>query len=212
MGKQGIVNAYGKMRQDISNNKDKYLEKIFKYVKVYFSTDKSLWSWETFYPYIETLIYNSLEETYGITIKAAKEIYGIKFKETIDEETLEDLTYSKDGKSLEERIKEHYEEAVKKDNPTLYFYNRIVLIMDTETSYATNHVIHGKVKKYATHVEILEQPECMDEPGSECEYWVLKGKMPIEELEELPPYHPDCDCQVIYYIDKEKIKEKEKEN
>ena len=51
----------------------------------------------------------------------------------------------------------------------------------------------------------------MDEPSSECEYWVLKGKMPIEELEELPPYHPDCDCQVIYYIDKEKIKEKEKE-
>ena len=84
--------------------------------------------------------------------------------------------------------------------------------MDTETSYATNHFIHGKVKRYATYVEILEQPECMDEPGSECEYWVLKGKMPIEELEELPPYHPDCDCQVIYYIDKEKIKEKEKEN
>jgi hypothetical protein len=29
--------------------------------------------------------------------------------------------------------------------------------------------------------------------------------MPIEELDELPPYHPDCECEVIYYIDKEKI-------
>jgi hypothetical protein len=29
--------------------------------------------------------------------------------------------------------------------------------------------------------------------------------MPIEELDELPPYHPDCECEVIYYIDEEKI-------
>ena len=27
----------------------------------------------------------------------------------------------------------------------------------------------------------------------------------IEELDELPPYHPDCECEVIYYIDEEKI-------
>ena len=71
MGKQEIVDAYGKMRQDISSNKDKYLEEIFKHIKAYFSRDKSLWSWETFYPYIEFLIYKSLEETYSITIKAA---------------------------------------------------------------------------------------------------------------------------------------------
>ncbi len=24
-----------------------------------------------------------------------------------------------------------------------------------------------------------------------------------KELDELPPYHPDCECEVIYYIDKE---------
>ena len=208
MDKQHIIDEYDKMRQQISNSKDSYLELIFKIVKEYFSkVDKTKWSWEELYSLIEPLIYASLEETYRITAKSAKSIYDITFNETIDEETLKSLTYSKDGKTLEERIHNHYDEAIKRENPSIYFYNRMVLIMDTETAYATNHIIHGKVKKYANYVEILEQPECMNEPSSECEYWVVKGKMSIEELEELPPYHPDCDCQVIYYIDKEKIKE-----
>lgn len=99
----------------------------------------------------------------------------------------------------------HYDEAIKRDNPALYFYNRTVLVMDTETLYASNHVIHGKLKKYATYVEVVGSPECDDEEGGMCEYYVSKGKMPIEELDELPPYHPDCECEVIYYIDEEKI-------
>lgn len=70
--------------------------------------------------------------------------------------------------------------------------------MDTETLYASNHVIHGKLKKYATHIEVVGSPECSDEDEGLCEYYVTKGKMPIEELDELPPYHPDC--EVIYYI------------
>ena len=77
--------------------------------------------------------------------------------------------------------------------------------MDTETLYASNHVIHGKLKKYATYVEVLGSPECESEDGGMCEYYVSKGKIPIEELDELPPYHPDCECEVIYYIDEEKI-------
>ena len=188
------------MRQNISKSKDNYLENIFKYIKKYFSLDKSIWSWDTFYPALELYIFNSLTETYSITAAAAKEIYGIKFNETIDQKTLKELTYSKDGKTLEERMHKHYNEAIKRDNPTLYFYNRTVLVMDTETLHASNHVIHGKLKKYATHVEIFGSPECEGEDGGLCEYYVSKGKMPIEELDELPPYHPDCECEVIYYI------------
>ena len=174
--------------------------------------DKSLWSWETFYEGfeptfngLEKLIFDSLTETYAITAAAVKKIYGIKFNETINQETLEKLTYSKDGQTLEQRIHKHYDEAVKKDNPTLYFYNRMVLIMDTETLYASNHVIHGKLNKYATHVEVINANEDFCLEYESCEYWVSKGKMPIEELDELPPYHPDCECEVIYYIDEEKI-------
>ena len=205
MVKQEILTGYDKMRQDISISKDEFLEKMFKYIKEYFSHDKSSWSWDIFYPVVEEYIYNSLTKTYSITVAAVKSIYGIKFNETIDRETLEELTYSKDGKTLEERMHKHYDEAVKRDNPALYFYNRTVLVMDTETLYASNHVIHGKLKKYATYVEIFGSPECESEDGGLCEYYVSKGKMPIEELDELPPYHPDCECEVIYYIDEEKI-------
>lgn len=205
MDKNKILNEYKKMRQNIFNSKDKHLEELFKYIKTYFSKDKFLWSWEIFYPVVENIIYDSLTETYAITAESAKKIYQIKFNETIDKDTLEKLTYSKDGKTLKERILNHYENAVKRVDPINYFYNRLVLIMDTETLYASNHVIHGKLKKYATHVEIVGSPECSDENEGLCEYYISKGKMPIEELDELPPYHPDCECEVIYYIDKEKI-------
>ena len=193
------------MRQNISDSKDRYLENMFKYIKAYFSFDKSNWSWDTFYPALELYIFNSLTETYAITAAAIKEIYGIKFNETIDRETLEKLTYSKDGKTLEERIQQHYNKAINRDNPALYFYNRIVLVMDTETLYASNHVIHGKLKRYATHVEVIGSPDCEIESGGLCEYYISKGKMPIEELDELPPYHPECECEVIYYIEEQKI-------
>lgn len=205
MNRNQILTEYDKMRQDISDSKDKYLEDIYKYIKTYFSLDKSLWNWENFYQGLEDLIFNSLTETYSITAAAVKSIYGIQFKDKIDRDTLKDLTYSKDGKTLEDRFKQHWNNAINRDTPTLYFYNRTVLIMDTETLYASNHVIHGKLKKYATYVEVIGSPECDNEDGGMCEYYVSKGKMPIEELDELPPYHPDCECEVIYYIDKEKI-------
>jgi hypothetical protein len=48
---------------------------------------------------------------------------------------------------------------------------------------------------------VLGSPDCSDEDSGKCEYYVSKGKMPIEELDELPPYHPDCECEVIYYFD-----------
>ena len=189
------------MREDISISKDKYLEDMFKYIKTYFSIDKTLWSWETFYPTLESIIFDSLTKTYSITAAAVKAIYGIQFNEIPDRDTLEKITYSKDGKTLEERMKNHFEAAIKRDNPSLYYYNRTVLVMDTETLYVSNHVIHGKMKKYATTVEITGSCEC----EGLCESYVSKGKIPIEELDELPPYHPDCECEVIYYIEEEKI-------
>ena len=105
MNRNQILTEYDKMRYDISDSKDKYLEDIYKYIKTYFSLDKSLWDWKTLYQGLEVLIFNSLTETYSITAAAVKSIYGIQFKDKIDRDTLEDLTYSKDGKTLEDRLK-----------------------------------------------------------------------------------------------------------
>ena len=203
MNRSQILTEYDKMRYKISESKDEYLEEMFKYIKFYFSLDKELWNWETFYLGLEDLIFSSLEKTYSITIAAVKSIYGIQFNDKIDKDTLKKLTYSKDGKTIEERLKEHWDNSINRKDCTSYFYNRLVLIVDTETLYASNHIIHGKLNKYATHVEILGSPECEKEEGM-CEYYISKGKIPIEDLDELPPYHPDCECEVIYYIDKKK--------
>ena len=203
MNRNQILTGYDKMRQDISKAKDKYLEAIFIYIKEYFARDKSRWNWEEFYLGLEQLIFKALEETYSITAAAVKSIYGIQFKDIIDQDTLKELTYSEDGKTLEERLKEHWDNAIKRDDPTLYFYNRVVLIMDTETLYASNHVIHGKLKKYATHIEVVVAATCLEH--EECDYYTSLGKIPIEKLDKLPPYHPDCECEVIYYIDEEEI-------
>ena len=112
------------------------------------------------------------------------------------------MIYSEDGKTLNERIKNHYENAINRPNSLEYMYNRIVLIMDTETLHASNHVIHGKLYRHASHVEVIGSPECEVENGGLCEFYTSKGKMLIEELDELPPYHPDCECEVIYYLEK----------
>ena len=147
------------MRKEIADSKDNYLEAMFKYIRRYFKLPKDQWKKEDFLIGLEDTIYKSLEETYSITASAAKEIYNITFTDKIDDDTLEHLTYSADGKTLMDRLNEHYDNAIKRDDPTMYFYNRIVVIMDSETLYASNHVIHGKLKRYATHVEVINANE-----------------------------------------------------
>lgn len=201
MERQQILDAYNKMRKKITDTKDDYLEIAFKYIKNYFNIPKEKWNWETFSKGIEDIIYQSLTDTYSITIEEVKKIYNIKFTEVVNRETIEELTYSKDGKSLSERLESHFNEAKNRENSAIYFFNRFALIMNTETLYASNHVIHGKLKKYATHIEVIGSPECQEMEEGFCEYYISRGKMPIEELDELPPYHPDCECEVIYYFE-----------
>ena len=124
------------MRKEIADSKDNYLEKMFKYIRRYFKLPKDQWNKEDFLIGLEDTIYKSLEETYSITASAAKEIYNITFTDKIDNDTLRSLTYSADGKTLNDRLNNHYDNAIERDDPTTYFYNRIVLIMDTETLYS----------------------------------------------------------------------------
>ena len=203
MNKRQILNGYRQMRQDIEKNKDRHLVHIHSLIKKYFKdTQKEKWSFKHFITTteIEDEIFESLEQTYSITVKAIEVLYGIKpnLKDRIE---VADLMYSADGKTLYERLQIHFETACRKDNPFEYLFNRCVLIMDTETSCVSNGLIHGKVSKHASHVEVIGGADCDNHP--ECEFWISKGKMPVEDLEELPPYHPECGCDVIYYIEEE---------
>lgn len=201
MSKQLILSQYDEMRKEINDSKDQHLEDLFKYIRSYFKLPKEKWNKELFLTDLEDAIYESLTETYAITAKAVEKIYNIIFTDKIDDDTLKNLTYSADGKTLNDRLSSHYNNAIDRDDPTTYFYNRIVVIMDTETLYSSNHVIHGKLKRKATYAEVININDDCCEQHPECEHWLKQGKIPIEELKELPPYHPDCECEVIYYFD-----------
>lgn len=191
--KQKLLDGYSQMREDISKSKDKYLKDIWLYIR---DNMKQLPK-AVFLSNIENMILESLEETYSITSAAARKLYGIK-AERLEDGEIEDLMYSKDGKDLYERLKEHYDNAIKRDNATEYFRNRTILIMDTETLTVSNSILHSKLNRRAKFAEVFHNDDCCD---GDCEYWVAKGKMPIEELDQLPPFHPDCECEVIYYFE-----------
>lgn len=202
MEKRNILSQYDEMRKEINESKDQYLETLFKNIRSYFENPEDTRDKEEFIADLEDIIYDSLTKTYAITAKAVEKIYDITFTEKIDDDTLRKLTYSADGKTLNDRLNIHYDNAINRnDSPTIYLRNRIALIMDTETLYSSNHVIHGKLKRKAKYVEVININEECCEEHPECEYWLKQGKIPIEELAELPPYHPDCECEVIYYFE-----------
>lgn len=202
MEKRNILSQYDEMRKEINESKDQYLESLFKNIRSYFENPEDTRDKEEFIADLEDIIYDSLTKTYAITTKAVEKIYDITFTEKIDDDTLRKLTYSSDGKTLNDRLNIHYDNAINRDDsPTIYLRNRIALIMDTETLYSSNHVIHGKLKRKAKYVEVININEECCEEHPECEYWLKQGKIPIEELTELPPYHPDCECEVIYYFE-----------
>ena len=193
--KQKLLDGYSQMREDIATAKDKHLRKLWIFIR----DEMDNLPKDRFLDEVEYRILQSLEETYAITSAAARKLYGIK-SERLQDGEIEELMYSKDGKTLRERLETHYDNAENRSNSTEYFRNRVVLIVDTETLTVSNTVIHGKLNKEATYAEVIGVGDC-SEAEEDCEYWIAKGKMPIEELSELPPFHPDCECEVIYYFE-----------
>ena len=194
--KQKLLDGYSQMRGDIAIAKDDRLKDIWLYIRDYMKEAPK----EFFLNHIKEMILDSLEETYSITSAAARELYGIK-SERLQDGEIEDLMYSADGKDLYDRLEEHYDKAIQREDVTEYFRNRVILIVDTETLTVSNAVLHSKLNKKAQFVEVIGGADCWEENGGLCEYWISKGKMPIEELSELPPFHPDCECEVIYYFE-----------
>ena len=224
MDRQQILNGYAKLRKQIEQEKEKSFEKIVRYVNRNFNSQ----SQEEFVNHIFDLILNSLEKTYSLTAAAAKEIYNIQ-DNNIEDIDINKLTYSQDGQSLIDRLNKHYIRTKEKQqqfkleliglekvdegdldkHDVVVGENAILLYLDgcyyrvlnTESSYLSNQVLYQKIKKLAHHAEICGIGECTEKDGSPCEEWIRMGKMPIEDLVELPPYHPNCECEVIYYID-----------
>ena len=143
---------------------------------------------------VRNYIWESLEETYSLSSKMVKEIYDLS-SQKID---LKNLTYDGDGQTLDERLTKYFSEILdyllehkEKSDWDLVKRNlrvRLLLILDTETQTVKTKVINRKVEAHCEFGEVLPG-ECCSGSG---------GIYPIDEL-DLPPFHPNCQCEVIYY-------------
>ena len=129
-------------------------------------------------------IYDALTNAMGLTLAEARKMYK-SFDESRQIE-LEHLLYSKDGKTLEQRIHSWMGEK----NIMNLFYH-LCLILDTETYQLIHQTIKEKVN--IEYVEIIGDAEC-----ARCAEYCDGEVYPADEM-ELPPYHPGCLCEAIMY-------------
>lgn len=142
-------------------------------------------------------IYDAFLESFNTTYKLTKNGLLDLYKEVSDFEVTDllELTYTKDGKTFEERLKYYWAEAKSNlSNKTWtpqYAQERLIhsydRILETET-----RVIETKVKDKSTpaHASLI-----VIESGCDtCQ----GGEYPIGETIEFPPFHPNCQCTWWY--------------
>lgn len=200
------IRQHNKWTSIINESKDEYASSIIKIANSLVRQGKNLkTSKELEELFLQSkeqvldLTFESLEQTYSYSCSMVKEMYNITSK-PID---LKDLTYNDDGKTLDERLLEYFQELneyvldyIKNNEPIVWdtikrsLHQRLLLVLDTETQTVKNKVIRLKVEGHCEFGEILSG-ECDSCPGS-------GGIYPIDEL-DIPPFHPECMCEVIYY-------------
>lgn len=193
------INQHKRWTKTINEAKDKMASKILaqcnKSIRV-MKQDPTIIEKEfsTMTKIVRNYIWESLEETYSLSSKMVKEIYDLS-SQKID---LKNLTYDGDGQTLDERLTKYFSEILdyllehkEKSDWDLVKRNlrvRLLLILDTETQTVKTKVINRKVEAHCEFGEVLPGECC---PGS-------GGIYPVDEL-DLPPFHPNCECEVVYY-------------
>ncbi len=153
---------------------------------------------------IHDLINECLEKIYALIAKFVRTYYpDIEF----NEENVASLTWNEDGINLEERITSYIETSIleiivllKEDKDIAQIKRllefQIVRILDTEAFLVMNKILENKLRKVSKYFQILSD-NCCDG----CENISEQGILPIHKLEKTPPYHPSCQCIIIYYTE-----------
>lgn len=153
---------------------------------------------------IHDLINECLEKIYALIAKFVRTYYpDIEF----NEENVASLTWNEDGINLEERITSYIETSILemivllKEGKDIAQIKRllefqIVRILDTEAFLVMNKILENKLRKVSKYFQILSDNCC-----GGCENISEQGILPIHKLEKTPPYHPNCQCIVIYYTE-----------
>ena len=181
------------MRNQIDSTLDEYLYEI---TKIILKASKDYPDdWDKYYQQIEDLFYEFLVDIYNIVNNYLKAIYK-KIPE-FNIENIYELTYNADGKTLTERLKEHWQEASKhlkiNNDDHINISNHLVNMYD-RILFTESRIIESKLKK-------IKKPEeatilVIESGCDKCE----GGDYPPDEDILLPPYHPNCNCQWYYEV------------
>ena len=143
------------------------------------------------------LAFDFLADCMAVILGYIRSEYHVE-TEVLSEEELEQMFYSKDGKTMQERIKEYVTKEQVEFTYCIYRFLR------TEAVVTTNKILFTKLKEHFDYVMIENVyccEFCMDENPK------FSGWTKVEEVDmnDLPPYHSDCRC-VPRFARKEDIK------
>ena len=118
--------------------------------------------------------------------------------EPLSEEELIAMFYSKDGKTVFDRI----EEYVKADNIITFTYY-VYRFLRTETVVLVNSILFQKLKKLFKYVRVKVCNCCggCDDLTGILASWTLCENVSIYDL---PPFHPECHCTLEFTNEKSK--------
>ena len=116
----------------------------------------------------------------------------------LSEEGLISMFYSKDGKTIFDRIDEY----VKTDNRVTYTYY-VYRFLRTEVVVLTNSILFQKLKKLYKYVRVKVCNCC---GGCDDLVGILASWTSCENVSiyDLPPFHPECHCTVEFSNEKSK--------
>ena len=185
-----IENKTKKLNKEIQKIYDTYFEILSNELIKYYNNDCKNFS--EFSDQVESIILEMLEEVYSTTSSGVKSIYKIKK----DLPVSKIATFSADGKTLTDRVYIWFSKA--SENfvaDKLQALQKLEVITKTEALYQQQLVMYDKIQGLAEFgIVVNGGGDCKEGICSEYE-----GECPIGEL-IFPPYHPNCQCYVIYEI------------
>lgn len=195
-----LHNKRKKEMQSLYNDALKSLEPYKEQIYNQFKKFKKDQSNDTIRKNVTQIILNSIEKSISIAIEHTKEIFPDYFDDTTPIK-VEDVLYNKDGKTLQKRIDEWFEEY---NDANILIYH-MFLILDTETF---NLIPRVPIKKIENNTRVLVE---IIRGGGDCATGICdeyqEGQVYFEDEINIPPFHPNCQCQTYEYTQKEVLED-----
>lgn len=209
MNRSEKIKAHKKMLDEISNKETDIVEEINVQINNFYKDKKENRDWNTLFTTIKDLMYISLKQSYKTTLQNLNDIYNVGFTipNKISNKEIDKYTYKKDKKSLSKRISEHLNSAEREQTSkdTLKFY--ITRLLDNEVLVVNHKLAKKKMKeKGYEYGTIITGHGC----GRDCCNVDVEEPIPLDLIEDEPPYHPYCQCDIIFEEEKVELPEKKK--